>query len=878
MGLDFSGVDFKADIIIVEDSRESLKMLAKIFHGQNYSVRQAESCKSALELIHDKLPDLIVLDILMPNMNGYDFCRKLKSEKKTSSIPIIFCSAIDDEKARIDGFNAGGSDYIIKPFSTVEVLSRVKIHLEMKRALSELDLHKKNLEALVKERTLHIEKRSDELTRKITEHRVAEIIRKRVENITMARFRILHRSIVHSWSDIIRIVLDEAESLTGSGMGFFHIIKSDQKTISLQGWSSKTINEFCRSEKNQAHNSLNNAGLWAECVRRRQAVIFNCYESIENKKGVTADHPPLKNFITAPVFRDDKLVAVAGIGNKETAYEDHDAETLTILSELCWDIIERKQAEENLNKTFQRLTAHIDNSPLAVIEFDPEMRITRWSKEAKRIFGWELDEVFGKTISDFKFIYSDDIENIKNVSAEFLKSGKKRTISVNRNYKKDGGTVYCEWYNSGIYNESGDLVSILSLVLDITERRKAEEQKNTAEKELLIAKNAAEKANKVKSQFLANMSHDIRTPINGIKGFSNMLFETGISDEQREYLNYIVKSCDNLTKIINDILDISKIESGNLNIENAEFNIKNALDECIADIKFDALTKGIGVKFFIDALMPLNVKGDCGKLKQVLGNLLYNALKFTDKGEIKLSAETVSNDEKTVNIKFSVADTGTGIPGNRICDLFKPFTQLDMSVEKKYAGTGLGLSIVKNLTELMGGSVSVKSALGEGSVFSVEIPFTACDSTASSSISKAFKIPVKPASIEKIKILIVEDDELCAILAKKITEKLGHISDLAVNGNKAIEMLNAADYDMIILDIQLPALSGIDVARAVREKEKKSGRRIPIIVTTAFASGEEREKIMNCGIDEYIAKPIDSAALTGAINRLIEKRREPSTR
>jgi len=875
---DCNGGDFSADIIIVEDSRESLKMLTKIFHGRNYSVRPAESCEAALELIKGKLPDLIVLDILMPDMNGYDFCRKLKSEKITSSIPIIFCSALNDENARIEGFKAGGSDYIIKPFSPIEVLSRVKIHLEMKRALSEIDSHKKNLETLVKERTVHIEKRSDELTRRINEHRADEIMRKRAENITMARLRILHKSVVHSWTDIVRIALDEAESLTGSGIGFFHFIKADQETISLHGWSSRTINEFCRPENKSAHNSLHNAGLWAECVRRRQALIFNDYESVKNKKGLPSAHPPLKNFMTAPVFRNDKIVAVTGVGNKETGYEDYDLEILTTLSELCWDIIERKQAEENLNKTFQRLTAHIDNSPLAVIEFDPEMRITRWSKEAKKIFGWELDEVFGKTISDFKFIYSGDIENIKNISSEFLKSGKKRTISVNRNYKKDGETVYCEWYNSGIYNESGELVSILSLVLDITERQKAEEEKNAAEKELLIAKNAAEKANKVKSRFLANMSHDIRTPINGIKGFSNMLFETAINDEQREYLNYITRSCDNLTKIINDILDISKIESGNLNIENTDFNIKSALDDCIADIKFDALAKGIGVKFFIDALMPLNVKGDCGKLKQILGNLLYNALKFTDKGEIKLSAETVSIGEKTVDIKFSVADTGTGIPANRICDLFKPFTQLDMSIEKKYAGTGLGLSIVKSLTELMGGDVSVKSVLGEGSVFSVEIPFTVCDSTANSSISKVFNIPLKSASPEKIKILIVEDDELCAILAKKITEKLGHISDLAVNGNKAIEMLNAADYDMIILDIQLPALSGIDVARAVREKEKKSKRRIPIIVTTAFASGEEREKIMDSGIDEYITKPIDSAVLIGVINRLIEKKPDAANR
>lgn len=693
---------------------------------------------------------------------------------------------------------------------------------------------------------------------------------KMAEGLVAAKFRIMKESMTRSVNEILQIVLDEAEFLTGSSIGFYHFVSRDQASVSLQGWSSRTLKDFCRAKGDGTHYYLENAGIWAECVKKRRAVICNDYAAAENKKGLPEGHALIKRFVSVPVSHGGVIVAIAGVGNKEKPYNGYDVTCLSELFSLCFEIVDRKRAEDYLNKTFQFLTAHIDNSPLAVIEFDPMLRVTRWSKEAKRIFGWSVEEVFEKSIADFNFVYENDAEYVGNEIKGLLNGKKRRSNISNRNRRKDGAVIDCEWYNSGIYDEDGKLISILSLALDVTARKKAADEIKAAHRELVTAKEAAEKANRVKSVFLANISHEIRTPINAIGGFVDLMLETGLTSEQAEYLEYIKRSCSNLTRIINDVLDISRIESGKITIERSGFDIKCALDESIVSIKKEARAKGIAVKLFIDAFMPVFVKGDEVRLRQIIDNLLVNALKFTEKGEITVAAEEISRHGANSTIRFRVADTGIGIPKSMIEELFQPFTQLDMSMGKKYKGAGLGLSIVKNLAALMGGTVGVKSEPGTGSEFSVELPFERCDRPQPAHIPGTNALKSKPTAFKKFKLLAVEDDDPGRALIKKITARLGHETDLAVCGAEALEMIGSKKYDLVLLDIQLPDISGIELTRIIRENEGENGGHLPIIAVTAYALNEEREKIMAAGVDGYLAKPVDAARLGETIDEVMK--------
>jgi PAS domain S-box-containing protein len=436
----------------------------------------------------------------------------------------------------------------------------------------------------------------------------------------------------------------------------------------------------------------------------------------------------------------------------------------------------------------------------------------------------------------------------------------------------------------------GRPLQLLSIYRDITERKKnaqalaqAKEAAEAANRDLLsanryleetgrLAQEMAERAealNAAKSEFLANMSHEVRTPLNGILGMTDLALQTELESDQREYIELVKSSAEALMKLVNDVLDFSKYEAGKLALDSVEFCLRAYLKELLRPLALRAAQRGIIFEFSVADDVPETLLGDPVRLGQVLQNLAGNAVKFTDAGKVEVRARVDSARGSNVTLQFSVADTGIGIPQEKHQSIFEPFTQADGSTTRKYGGTGLGLSIAAGVVEMMGGHIGLESRPGMGSTFFftavMQIPSHARPLPG----KPAAALPVQQITKRKMRILVAEDNSVNQRLAARLLEREGHTVQLAASGREAVEILARCEFDLVLMDVQMPDLDGVQAAATIREKERGSGKHVPIVAMTAQSGEADRARCLAAGMDGYLTKPVRITDLISKIQSVL---------
>lgn len=393
----------------------------------------------------------------------------------------------------------------------------------------------------------------------------------------------------------------------------------------------------------------------------------------------------------------------------------------------------------------------------------------------------------------------------------------------------------------------------------LAENRKLAE----ANRKLAKARDAAVAANDSKSSFLASVSHELRTPMSGIIGFTDLLLASRLTTDQRENLCAVKNSAESLLALLNDLLDLSKIEAGKLEVERSDFCLRELLNEAMKPLALRAHAKLLKLSLQVDDQLPDGLVGDALRLRQVLTNLAGNAIKFTETGEVTVRVELIRCDGSVLLARFSVEDTGVGIPQEKQSLIFQAYRQADGAVARKYGGTGLGLAISARLVGLMGGRIALKSEPGKGSTFEFTIPLGIrhCMVTQCGTV----ECPVRIVSFPRRRLLVAEDHPVNRKLAVKLLEQYGHEVCTAADGAEALALLERETFDLVLMDVEMPEMDGIAATRAIRAKERPGAKRLPIIAMTAHALKGDRERFLSAGMDAYVSKPFRGPDLIAVI-------------
>jgi signal transduction histidine kinase/DNA-binding response OmpR family regulator len=795
-----------ADILVVDDQVHNLKVLTNLLSGKGYAVRPAMSGELALKAVTKKLPEIILLDILMPQMDGYEVCRQVKQNPQAAHIPILFLSALTNTEDKLKAFRNGGADYIVKPFQIEEVLARVETHLKLARMRQDREHLVFNLNERVKELSC-------------------------LSTVTRA---------VHS--------------LPNAAAMFKKVLE-----ILPSGW------------------------LYPENTHAR--IVFDGQVYAE----VDLPDTPWKQSI--PLYVEGTIrgrLDVLFIGDSaQEPFIPEEQSLLENLARVLGEAVERCEVHHRLLNSeyrFHGLFEHM-NSGVAIYRAEnhgTNFILTDLNASGERIADLNKEDVIGKSLLDifpaahdngmldaFRRVWqSSDPEVMPDVHYQ---DERLDTWVENRVYKLPDGSLVVNFDDINQRKEAEAIIRQDKEVLTarVAERTRELEQANLQLRELA----------KLKDEFLASMSHELRSPLNAILGSTEILQEGvygPLSDKQAHTLQSVYVSARHLLSLINDILDVSKVEAGKLDLDIHDISPFEICQSCLHLIKEMAQKKRLKIQTDFSSDVQV-IQADARRLKQILLNLLSNAVKFTpEQGQIGLSFE---GDSAQGVVVFQVWDTGIGIADNMMSKLFQPFVQLDSSLSRHYEGTGLGLALVKSLTDLHGGSVSVSSLINQGSLFSITLPWQPhVQETASSAEDKQPVTmantpqvpPVKTDSDNKrasTSILLVEDNEHNRILLSNYLDARGYQVIVAADGAEALQHARNTTPDLILMDIQMPGIDGLEVTRRIRGELQMPN--VPIIALTALAMPGDKERCLEAGADAYLSKPVAIRELMELAEKLL---------
>ncbi|MFY9647265.1 MAG: PAS domain S-box protein [Terriglobales bacterium] len=563
------------------------------------------------------------------------------------------------------------------------------------------------------------------------------------------------------------------------------------------------------------------------------------------------------------------------ISDRAFPVRDKDGHIIRIVG-IAEDITERKLQEESIKASEARYRLLFERNLAGVYRVTLAGRVLECNPATASMFGYgSADELMKLPVSNWYYDTSDREDFLAKLTSE------RSVTNYEFKFRRKNGDAFWALGNMNLFDDVSRAEAIIEgTIVDITERK-------LADQELRKATEAAEAANRAKSQFLANMSHEIRTPMNGVIGVTGLLLDTELSHEQRQYAELVRTSGEALLKVVNDILDFSKIEARKLTLEIADFDLRTVLQDAVAVLAIKASEKGLQLVWKIDPDTPSRLRGDSGRLRQVLVNLLGNAVKFTARGRIELTAQVDVPQLRTgyqqhVTLRFTVSDTGIGFPQAQAATLFEPFVQGDGSSTRRYGGTGLGLTISRQLVEIMNGKIGVKSKEGVGSTFW----FTAIFEEQSEPADSRYSAP-RPAaknddgmtSIPRLSfaetqdnrqghILLVEDNLTNQQVGVAMLKRAGYSVDLVSDGVSALEALRTTDYDAILMDCEMPVMDGFEATRRIRDCQTGvRNPKIPILAITAGAMPGDREKCLMAGMNDYLTKPLELSQLAEALRK-----------
>ncbi|MDP2128447.1 MAG: PAS domain S-box protein [Pseudohongiella sp.] len=621
--------------------------------------------------------------------------------------------------------------------------------------------------------------------------------------------------------------------------------------------------------------------LFGHVMTSGHAVISNNPGLDLRSGGLPPGHPPLNAFMGLPIYSGSELIGMVGVANRPTGYDSQIVEYLELLLAACANLILAFRAERSRSVMQERLVSSertirtvVDSAADGILTLNQDGIILAVNPAIEEMFEYSASGIIGgsSTIlfhrkSGFglkRFLALSSVHRSK--SASSVRGRRKEMLGI----KRSGKVFPVEATVSAM--ELGDQVHFVVIVRDVTDWTQVRS-------ELQQARALAEAANKAKGEFLANMSHEVRTPINGVIGMLELALGTELTSEQRDYIGTAHESAQALLRIVNDILDFSRIDAGRLELDSAPLDLRRILTLMMREFSVQAHRKGLKLRFEIEDDVPIVLEGDAIRLRQVIVNLVSNSLKFTESGEVHINIRRIGGDQFSALLSFAVCDTGIGIADKKQKEIFNAFYQGDSTITRKYGGSGLGLVISSNLVKLMGGEIRLKSRQGIGSEFSFDLTFPIVEVVNSEIVDEyslgTVTVQISDESAAKNSvggsILLAEDNLINQKLAKAVLQKAGYAVTVAENGLEAVEWIKKQHFDVVLMDLQMPEMDGMAATQVIRALERTNGRHTPIIALTAHAMSGDRDRCLEGGMDAYISKPIAASALLSLVRSFSDK-------
>lgn len=949
-----------ATILVVDDRATNRELLVTLLGYAGHQLLEASDGEQALALARTQHPDLIITDIVMPKMDGYEFARQVRADPTISSTQVIFyTSSYIVAETRSLAQACGVSVVISKPIEPEDFLHQIHAALETKAPTAipsaPENFHLEHMQLL----TDTLAHKVDELEAEVTERKRAQTLLGESEELFRTafqyspigmclvtldgKFQFINESLAallgYTPEELIgrhfNDFTDPIDREVGSDM-INRLLAGEVPSVSFekryerkngeQVWAHVTSTllhdptgqplHFIThvqniSERKQAEGALRESEARFSKIFHVSPIGINIFGLADGRSvdvneaylqivgyareeviGHTATE--LKLFVDERA-RDIWLANLRqgqGIRNQSARISRKSGELRDVLASIdvidvsgkamalvvALDVTEMRQAEEHIHYQANLL----ENVSDAIIATDLDSKVTRWNLAAEEIYGWRASEVLGKPLNEIlQTEYPAGLSQVA-IFREFL--DQKLWKGEVTQTRKDGQKIAVLSSVSLVTDEvSGAPIAMVAVNRDITQRKQVEENLRILNTQLeqRVAERTAEltHANHAKDEFLANMSHELRTPLNTILGLSEILLEQRrgpLNEAQVRALELVASSGQHLLGLINDILEVSKIEAGKLQIHPEVISVQEVCASSLNFVKELAIKKSITLDYWNDAELD-RMFADPQRLKQILVNLLNNAVKFTpEHGNVSLEVETNAERDQ---LRFIISDTGIGISDENLHKLFTPFTQLESSLARQYAGTGLGLVLVLKFTELHGGSIHVESELGKGSRFTVTFPWNE-SLTYTKNPAEPLPAVVEPEtasptpaqSVEPI--LLVEDNAANILLLEDYLQDHGFPVALARNGFEAIDQAEKLNPSLILMDIQLPEMDGLEVIRRLRANPRFTST--PIIALTALAMRGDRERCLEAGADDYMSKPIRLKELLKVITNLLELKKASS--